>query len=252
MTLRIFPIEGLPLVSAGDDLPTMIATGAAKNGLELHDADVVVIAQKIVSKSEGRQVLLSTVMPSSEAVRLAEETEKDPRVVELILQESTEVVRKKPGVLIARHRLGHVGANAGIDQSNIDHTCGEAVLLLPLDPDKSAREICSSLRSITNKDVGVIVSDSANRPWRLGTIGIAIGAANIRVLDDRRGGKDLFGRELKVTLSNLADSIASAATLAMGETTEKIPVVVLRGLTSTLGSDDASISNRPIEEDLFR
>ena len=162
------------------------------------------------------------------------------------------MVRKKPGVLITRHRLGHVGAHAGIDQSNVDHGFGDSCLLLPVDPNASARQLQQALSKSTDRNIGVIVSDSANRPWRLGTVGIAIGSANVCVLDDRRGGHDLFGRELKVTLANVADSIAAAATLVMGETTERVPVVVVRGIEAPPGPDDASTINRPIEEDLFR
>ncbi len=252
MTLTVFPVRGLPLIKEGDDLAALISSAVRENGISAQHADVVVVAQKIVSKSEGRQVTLNTVEPSEEAQRLAEETEKDPRLVELILQESSEVVRKKPGVLITRHRLGHVGANAGIDQSNIDHNEQESCLLLPIDPDASARGLCDSLRELIGRSIGVIISDSANRPWRLGTIGIAIGASNVCVLDDRRGGTDIFGRELKITLSNIADSIATAATLVMGETTERVPVAVVRGMPESRGSEVAAMSNRPIEEDLFR
>lgn len=250
--MTLLPLRGMPLVEKGDDLVAHIVQGCAANDIQLRDADVVVVAQKIVSKSEGRQVWLESVLPSTEALSLAEQTDKDPRLVELILQESSEIVRSKPGVLITRHRLGHVGANAGVDQSNIDQSRGESVLLLPVDPDASAKRIFQSLRSITNRNIGVVISDSCNRPWRLGTIGVAIGAANIRVLDDRRGLQDLFGNDLKVTLINLADSIATAASLLMGETTEQVPAVVVRGLTNPIGSDKASMANRPIEEDLFR
>ncbi|MCY4142518.1 MAG: coenzyme F420-0:L-glutamate ligase [Gammaproteobacteria bacterium] len=250
--MTLLPLRGMPLVEKGDDLVAHIVQGCAVNAIQLRDADVVVVAQKIVSKSEGRQVWLESVVPSNAALSLAEQTDKDPRLVELILQESSEVVRSKPGVLITRHRLGHVGANAGVDQSNIDQSRGESVLLLPIDPDASANRIFQSLRSITNRNIGVVISDSSNRPWRLGTIGVAIGAANIRVLDDRRGLQDLFGNDLKVTLINLADSIATAASLLMGETTEQVPAVIVRGLTNPIGSDKASMANRPIEEDLFR
>lgn len=252
MTLSLIPLRGLPLIKKGDDLAELLVDCLRDSHVQLKDSDVVVIAQKIVSKAEGRQIQLDSVTPSEYAIQLACETEKDPRIVELILQESTDVVRKKPGVLITRHRLGHVGAHAGIDQSNVDHGSGDSCLLLPVDPDASARQLQQALSKATDRNIGVIVSDSANRPWRLGTVGIAIGSANVCVLDDRRGGHDLFGRELKVTLANVADSIASAATLVMGETTERVPAVVVRGIGALPGSDDASTINRPIEEDLFR
>lgn len=245
-------MRGLPFVKKGDNLAELLIECLSSCDVQLQDLDVVVVAQKIVSKAEGRQIQLDSVLPSDKAIELAYETEKDPRLVELILRESTEVLRKKPGVLITRHRLGHVGAHAGIDQSNIDHGSGDSCLLLPVNPDESARCLQETLSKSTGKDIGVIISDSANRPWRLGTIGMAIGAANVCVLDDRRGGLDLFERELKVTLVNVADSIATAATLVMGETTEQIPAVVAKGIAAPPGDDNASAINRPIEEDLFR
>lgn len=250
--LRITPIGGIKLVEPGDDLASLLLEGLAASGLDLEDGDILAVAQKIVSKAEGRQVDLATVEASQEACRLAQETEKDPRLVQLILDESTEVVRRKPGVLIVRHKLGLVGAHAGVDQSNVDHGAGPSALLLPKDPDASARRIRRALVEATGHRVGVLVTDSANRPWRLGTVGIAIGAAGITVLDDQRGGNDLYGRELKVTLINRADSLASAATLAMGETTERMPAALIRGFSADESDQPASAIPRPLEEDLFR
>ena len=250
--LRFAAVPGLPMIRAGDDLAALLAEALPKAGFELADGDVVCIAQKIVSKAEGRVVPLASVRPGPEAVRLARETEKDPRLVQLILDESTAVIRQRPGILIVRHRLGFVCAHAGIDQSNIDHDDGENALLLPTDPDRSAAEMRARLLELTGKSVGVVISDSHNRPWRLGTVGTAIGASGIGVLDDRRGTTDLFGRELRVTLSNRADAIAAAATLVMGETTEKIPIVIARGVAPLEGNDTARTINRPLEEDLFR
>ena len=240
------------MIEAGDDLAGIILAQIEKNGQTLEDGDVLVVAQKIVSKAEGRLVPLASVTPSAQAQQLAIETEKDPRLVELMLQESTEVVRRKPGVMILRHRLGHVGAHAGIDQSNIDHGADEAALLLPEDPDVSARTLCDEIKRRSDVGVGVLVSDSGNRPWRLGTVGMAIGAAGFPVLDDHRGGVDLYGRELKVTLINRADSIATAATLVMGETTEKVPAAIVRGFAFEPTEETAGMINRPLEEDLFR
>lgn len=240
------------MVQAGDDLAELIVGAVERSDYELVDSDIVCVAQKIVSKAEGRLIALATVTASAAAVELARETDKDPRLVELILQESDELLRKKPGVLIMRHRLGLVGAHAGIDQSNIDHEDGECALLLPLDPDHSARQLQAALRVRTGAKVAVIITDSANRPWRLGTTGIAIGAAGLTVLDDQRGGTDLYGRELKVTLINRADSIATAATLVMGETTQRIPVAIVRGLPIAEEGHTARMINRPLEEDLFR
>jgi coenzyme F420-0:L-glutamate ligase/coenzyme F420-1:gamma-L-glutamate ligase len=250
-----FGIPGLPMVAAGDDLPGLVLDALAASGLELEEGDCVCLAQKIVSKAEGRQIPLAGITPSPEAERLAAETDKDPRLVQLILDESTEVLRQKPGVLIMRHKLGLVGAHAGIDQSNIDHEGGEQALLLPVDPDASAARFRAEIKARTGKAVGVIITDSANRPWRLGTIGIAIGAAGLSVLDDHRGGRDAFGRELKVTLINRADAIASMATMIMGETTERMPAAIIRGLPLVVGNNGeqtAATIIRPLEEDLFR
>ena len=246
------PIRGIGLVEPGDDLPRILLDAITGCGIVLEDGDVVAVAQKIVSKAEGRQVDLAGVSASAEALALAEDTEKDPRLVQLILDESTGVMRKKPGVLIVRHKLGLVGAHAGIDQSNIDHGDGNAALLLPEAPDESARTIRRGLGDLTGRSVGVLITDSANRPWRLGTVGVAIGAAGLAVLDDRRGGHDLYGRELKVTLINRADSIAAAATLAMGETTERTPAALVRGLPAADTDDTAGMIVRPLEDDLFR
>lgn len=248
----VTPLPGIGMVEAGDDLAALLLDALARGGHALADGDVLAVAQKVVSKAEGRQVDLADVQASAEAEALALETDKDPRLVQLILDESTEVVRKKPGVLIVRHHLGLVGAHAGVDQSNIDHGDGKAALLLPKDPDASAEGLRTALAKASGKAVGVLVTDSANRPWRLGTVGIAIGAAGVAVLDDRRGGTDLYGRELKVTLANRADSIAAAATLAMGETTEATPAALVRGLPPATPAQPASAIVRPLEEDLFR
>ena len=251
MALSVTGIEGLPLVRPGDDL-CAILLDAINAQTALHGGDVLVIAQKIVSKAEGRLVRLDGVSPSDEAVALAAETEKDPRLVQLILDESIAVVRKRPGVLIVRHRLGFVSANAGIDQSNVDQGCGEVALLLPLDPDATAATLHRRILEETGNRVGVIISDSANRPWRLGTTAIAIGTAGIQVFDDRRGDSDLFGRELKITLVNRADSMATAAVLVMGETTERIPAALVRGFPPELPAGNAAAINRPLSEDLFQ
>jgi coenzyme F420-0:L-glutamate ligase / coenzyme F420-1:gamma-L-glutamate ligase len=250
--LSFTPIAGMPMVRSGDDLAELILAALARQNFRIEAGDILVVAQKIVSKAEGRQLPLATVTPSVEAIELAKETEKDPRLVELILRESETVLRKKPGVLIVRHRLGLVGAQAGIDQSNIEHDDDEHALLLPVDPDASARTLRDSIFALTGVHPGVIVSDSMNRPWRLGTIGGAIGCAGITVLDDRRGGHDLYGRELKVTMINRADSIATAATLVMGETTEKTPVALVRGFPQEDSPQSARDIIRPLEEDLFR
>jgi len=251
MPLSLHPLPDLPLVRAGDPLADLIVAALFGAGLQACDGDVLVIAQKVVSKVEGRQVLLASVEPSPRATSLAAEVDKDPRLVELILRESERVVRAAPGVLIVRHRLGIVCANAGIDQSNVDHGQGECALLLPEDPDRSARALRGELARATGARIGVIVSDSINRPWRLGTVGIAIGASGVQVLDDRRGAVDLFGRELKVTMSNRADQLATAAMIVMGETTERIPAVLVRGLPPDVSPQTARDGIRPVEDDLF-
>jgi coenzyme F420-0:L-glutamate ligase/coenzyme F420-1:gamma-L-glutamate ligase len=250
-TLTIHPLKNLPLIKAGDDLAAHLAEAMHSTGMTPAAGDILVVAQKIVSKAEGRLVTLADIQPSAEATELARQTGKDARLVQLILQESSSIVRKAPGILIVRHRLGFVGANAGIDQSNIGHDHGESALLLPLDPDRSARRLRSDLSKTTGIRLGVIISDSWNRPWRLGTIGGAIGSAGIKVLDDRRGQNDLFGRELKVTLINRADSIATAAMLVMGETTERVPAAVVRGFPPEDSQQTAADGNRPPAEDLF-
>lgn len=250
--LSLQAIAGVPMVQPGDDLATVTLTALANEGVALVDGDILVLAQKIVSKAEHRQFRLADITPGDEAKSLAAEVDKDPRLVQLILNESSEVLRKKPGVLIVRHKLGLVGANAGIDQSNIDHGSAEEALLLPADPDASATQLVDTIKTRTGKQTGVIIADSMNRPWRMGTIGGAIGCAGVNVLDDHRGGTDLYGRELKVTLINRADALAGAATLLMGETTEKIPLVLIRGIAPYQGDDSASDIPRPLAEDMFR
>ena len=250
-SLTIHPLKNIPLIEAGDNLADLIVEALGDAGIEPVDGDILVLAQKIVSKSEGRRVLLADIDPSAAAVRLAGETDKDPRLVELILRESSAVVRSAPGVIIVRHRLGVVSANAGIDQSNIDHADGECALLLPENPDLSALRLREALQQEFCKNLGVIVSDSMNRPWRLGTVGYAIGSAGITVLEDRRGDMDIFGRELHVTMSNHADSIATAAMLVMGETSERVPAALVRGLPPEDSSMAACDSIRPVTEDLF-
>lgn len=247
-----FAVPGMPMVEPGDDLGAQILATLAQQQVTLRDGDVVCVAQKVVSKAEDRLVLLKDVTPGPAAVALAEETDKDPRLVELILAESDEVLRKKPGVLIVRHRLGIVGANAGIDQSNIDHADGDGALLLPVDPDQSAEQLRAQLQSASSCQLAVVITDSHNRPWRLGTVGTAIGCAGLNALDDHRGGVDMYGRELKVTLINRADAIATAATLVMGETTEALPLAIVRGFPADTLHQSARDIVRPLAEDLFR
>jgi coenzyme F420-0:L-glutamate ligase/coenzyme F420-1:gamma-L-glutamate ligase len=249
--ISIRSLQGLPSIRAGDDLPELIFAAIRRSDSRLDDGDIVVIAQKIVSLAEGRLVRLDDVRPSANAIELADEVEKDPRMVELILAESTDVVKTKPGVVIVRHRLGIVGANAGIDQSNVDHSEGECALLLPEDPDQSARRLRESLMQQTGRNLSVVISDSLNRPWRLGSTGIAIGSAGLSVLDDRRGQSDMYGRELKITLSNRADAIAAAAVLIMGETIERTPVAIVSGFPAEDSAQTARDGVRPAADDMF-
>lgn len=250
--LQFHVVPDIPMIEAADDLAGILLTGLARLPVTLQDGDILVLAQKIVSKAEGRLIPLASVTPSPRAIELATETDKDPRLVQLILDESTEVMRKKPGVLIMRHRLGNVGAHAGIDQSNIAHEGGECALLLPVDPDASARRLRAALEAGTGRRLGVIIADSMNRAWRLGTIGGAIGCAGLQVLDDLRGTRDLFGRELKVTVINRVDSLAATACLLMGESVQKTPAVLIQGLPFEDSAQTARDLIRPLAEDLFR
>jgi coenzyme F420-0:L-glutamate ligase / coenzyme F420-1:gamma-L-glutamate ligase len=249
--LELFALPGLPMVQAGDDLSALILAGLGRAGQVLRDRDVVVIAQKIVSKAEGRTVDLADVVPSAEAIRLAGEVGKDPRIVQVVLSESTKVVRSRPNLMIMQHRLGFVMANAGIDQSNVTEADGrQRVLLLPCDPDGSAAAIRSRLAR--HADVGVVISDSFGRPWRRGTAGVAIGSAGIPSLIDLRGQPDLFGRRLEVSIIGFADEIAAAASLLQGQAAEGQPVVVVRGLTWQAPAAPVADVIRPPEEDLFQ
>ena len=229
--LRLDSIPNLPEVRAGDDLAALVGDGLERAEMDLADGDVLVVAQKVVSKAEGRTVDLTTVEPRPEAARLATEVDKDPRLIELVLRESTEVLRTVPGVIVVEHNLGLVMANAGIDQSNLrpgdDH--GFA-LLLPEDPDASAAALRDALGTRFGVDLAVIVNDSVGRAWRLGTVGLAIGVAGMTALWDLRGERDLFGRELLVSETGIADQVASAAQIVQGEGAEGTPVVRVRGL----------------------
>jgi coenzyme F420-0:L-glutamate ligase / coenzyme F420-1:gamma-L-glutamate ligase len=245
--VELLAVPGLPLVKAGDDLARLIG-GRLTGELALRSGDVLVLAQKIVSKAEGRMVELSTVTPSQRAVELGAEVLKDPRLVELILQESVRVVRSRPNVLIVEHKLGLIMANAGIDQSNVAPQDGvERALLLPRDPDGSAAALQKKLGA-----TAVLIIDSFGRPWRKGTTGVAIGAAGLPSLIDMRDQPDMFGRILQVTISAFADEIAAAASLVMGQADEAQPVVIVRGLTWKAPNAPAAELIRSSAEDLFR
>ncbi len=233
-------------------MPRLIAASLCEDSIELEDGDVLVLAQKIVSKSEGRFVDVSAVQASAEATDLALRCEKDARLVQLILDESSKVLRCVPGVIIVRHKLGFVMANAGIDHSNVCGGAGEEqVLLLPENPDGSARRLRSVLRRVTGADLAVIIADSFGRPWRLGTTGVCIGCDGIASLVDRRGVNDLFGQELMVTQVAVGDEVATAASILMGQTDEARPLVVVRGLEFPKEPASAQHLLRPQDEDLF-
>lgn len=255
MTLTIHPIPGIPIIRPGDSLPEIILEALKKNALTFEDEDILVIAQKIVSKAEGRFVNLNTVIPSEKALELAQVTKKDPRFVELVLQESASVLRAREGTLIVEHKLGFVCANAGIDHSNVQGLSDNAedwVLLLPENPDRSAAVIQKEVFLHTGKNVGVLIIDSHGRAWRLGTVGVAIGLAGVPALVDLRGKPDIFGYRLRVTVVGAADELAAAASLVMGQADEMIPAVLVRGFPYPLRRSSLNELIRPKEQDLFR
>ena len=243
-------VTDIPLIQPCDDLSTVFIDALVRDGIDLSDKDIVVVAQKIVSKAEDRYVDLNAVHPSPRALGLAAEVAKDPRLVEVILRESQEVLRYRQGVLIVVHRLGFVMANAGIDRSNLPYD--ERVLLLPEQPDISCANLRRRLEEHYGVQVGVIINDSVGRAWRNGIVGLALGVAGVPALHDLRSRKDLFGRELLVTQVGLADEVAAAASLLMGQADEGIPVVIVRGLDWE--ASDAGINPvlRPKQMDLFR
>jgi len=254
--LTLSALPDFPEVRAGDDLAALLLERLGASCWTLRDSDVVVLAQKIVSKAEGRHVNLADVVPSARALALAEHVHKDPRLVELILSESNRIVRAAKDVLIVEHRLGFIMANAGIDQSNVGAGEGgegaEYALLLPFDPDASAARVRAALELHTGRAVGVIINDSFGRPWRMGTVGVAIGVAGWPATLDLRGRPDRYGRALRVTVVGHADEIAAAASLLMGQSNEGRPVVVLRGLNAGAAPSEARSLLRPVAEDLFR
>lgn len=251
--LELRALPGLPEIEPGCDLALLLHQAALRAGLGFAAGDVLVVAQKAVSKAEGRYVDLREVQPSAEARALAERVRKDPRFVEVVLRESAGVVRATANVLITRHRLGYVMANAGIDRSNVP-PAGEAerVLLLPQDPDGSARALRAALGALAGVAPGVVVSDSFGRPWRVGTVNVALGVAGLPAVVDQRGGQDRNGRRLETTQVALADAVAAAAGLAMGEAAESTPAVRVRGLNWRSPEGDGQSLIRPLAEDLFR
>jgi coenzyme F420-0:L-glutamate ligase/coenzyme F420-1:gamma-L-glutamate ligase len=247
------PLSGIKMVEPGDDLGAIAVEAFTANGLVPEKGDVLVVAQKVVSKAEGRYVDVTAVEPSTNAIELARQVDKDPRFVEVVLSEAKRVVRHRPGLLIVEHKLGFVMANAGIDHSNVPTEGGaERVLLLPEDPDRSARSLRERLAEVFGTQIGIIISDSFGRPWRKGTVGVALGAAGLPAFIDMRGHPDLFGRELLVTETGFADEIAAAAGLLMGQADEAMPMVLVRGLSWSAPEVPAAALIRPTEHDLFR
>jgi coenzyme F420-0:L-glutamate ligase/coenzyme F420-1:gamma-L-glutamate ligase len=251
--LTLTAVPGIPLIAPGDDLGAIIIDAINVAKLLLFAGDVVVVAQKIVSKAQGRFINLDSVVPSARARAVAKEAQKDPRLVEVILSESVRIVRNHPNVLIVEHHSGFVAANAGVDRSNVsDSNMKDTVLLLPADADSAAAELRAKLENRFNVPLGVVISDSFGRPWRYGTVGVAIGCAGIRSLRDLRGEPDLFGHALEVTENAMADEIASAASLLMGQADEAKPVVLVSGLPPSEKHNPAKALIRPASEDLFR
>ena len=255
MALSLTSLPNIPLIRRGDHLADILLNSIKAASLELQDNDILVLAQKIVSKAEGRMVNLATVTPSAHAIELAPQVDKDARLLELILQESNEVLRVRKGVIVVEHKLGFVCANAGIDHSNVmgeGDTNEEYVLLLPEDPDASAAKLREEIEQITGKTIGVMIIDSHGRAWRHGTVGICIGVSGLPSLIDERGWKDLFGYTLKATIVAVADELAAAASLVMGQAAEGTPAVLVRGYPYPLGEGSLKELIRPKEMDMFR
>ncbi len=251
--LSLSVVPSVPLIAPGDDLGAVIVRAMDESGMRPVDGDIIVVAQKIVSKSQNRFVDLSTVTPSPRAEGVAAAVGKDPRLIEVILSESVRIVRQHQHVLITEHRAGFISANAGVDRSNLDAPAGkDLVLRLPADCDGVAESLRASLQGHYGARLGVIVSDSFGRPWRRGTVGVALGAAGISALNDLRGHPDLFGRRLEATETGFADEVASAASLLMGQANEANPVVLVSGFSVSDRHMPASALIRPASEDLFR
>jgi coenzyme F420-0:L-glutamate ligase/coenzyme F420-1:gamma-L-glutamate ligase len=254
-SLVLTPLAGIPMVKSGDNLAQIILNGLSQSSILLRDGDILVLAQKIVSKAEGRWVNLVSVLPSQHAINLGAEIDKDSRLVQLILDESSQVLRKRKGTIIVEHRLGFICANAGIDHSNVSGAGNkneEWVLLLPKDPDSSAQNIRVALEKASGASLGVVIIDSHGRAWRQGVVGVAIGLSGLPGLVDLRGKSDLFGYTLRITTVGAADELAAAASLVMGQADEATPIVHVRGFPYRLRESSLKELIRPVEQDLFR
>jgi coenzyme F420-0:L-glutamate ligase/coenzyme F420-1:gamma-L-glutamate ligase len=249
LILQVLGLSKIPIVKQGDSVADQIVEAAREEGVRIENRDIIVIAQKIVSKAEGHLVSLNSVKPSAQAEKLAKTTGKDPRHVEVILKETARVVRNSGPHLIMETHHGFVCANAGVDKSNVPES--DALITLPADPDKSAETIRNRIMELTGAQVGVIISDTFGRAWRIGQVNVAIGVAGVQPIIDYRGSKDMFGYVLNVTQMAVADELASAAELVMRKSTG-IPVVIIRGFECILGSGSGKELLRPREEDLFR
>ncbi len=255
MSLILTSLKNISIIRQDDDLADILVDSLYSSNLVLEDNDIIVIAQKIISKAEGRMVNLAAVTPSAQAIEIAIKADKDPRAVELMIQESNEILRIRPGMIIVEHKLGFVCANAGIDHSNVGNDGdkkNEYVLLLPVDPDASAQKIREQIKQKTNMNIGVAIIDSHGRAWRNGTVGVCIGLSGLPALIDERGWKDLFGYTLKATIVGVADELAAAASLVMGQAAEGIPVVHVRGFPYPLGEGSLKELIRPKGQDMFR
>lgn len=250
--LTFIPVLGVGQVRPGDDLVTLLGSALTSQGISLLPADILVVTQKIVSKAEGQYVALQDVEVGDQAAELAAVTGKDSRLVQIVLDEASAVVRAAKDVLITRHRTGHVTANSGVDQSNSGSSDSDLALLLPADADASALNLRAGFAARFGCAIGIVISDSFGRPWRIGTVGVALGASGVPALWDRRGEIDRDGRELKVTQVAIGDMLATAAALVMGEGAEGVPAVLVRGLTLPAQDVPASALVRPLEQDLFQ
>jgi coenzyme F420-0:L-glutamate ligase/coenzyme F420-1:gamma-L-glutamate ligase len=255
MPLVLTPLSGFPLVAAGDSLAALVLAALEGNHIELDDGDIIVLGQKVVSKAEGRMINLAEIKPTARARQIARKTSKDARVIEIILNESRRILRAVPGIIIVEHKLGFICANAGIDHSNVagpGSSVEEYVLLLPSNPDRSAAQIRSELELHVSRRLGIIINDSHGRPWRFGTVGTCIGVSGVPPLVDERGRTDLFGYRLKATIVGVADELAAAASLMMGQAAEGMPVVHVRGFPYPLREGSMPELLRPAAQDLFR
>jgi coenzyme F420-0:L-glutamate ligase / coenzyme F420-1:gamma-L-glutamate ligase len=250
--LTITPLTGFPLVKPGNNIAALMWQTLKENHITLENNDILVVTQKVISKAENQIRLLASIAPSDEAQILSEETGKNPALCQVIIEQSNEVLRKRPGLIISEHRIGFVCANAGVDHSNLDQAGGDHVLCLPQDPDKSAENIRRFLEDQSRKSIGVLIIDSHGRAWRLGTVGISIGTSKVPELVNKIGDQDLFGQELRATVIGAADQLAAAAALVMGEADEGIPLVHVRGFPYALRDTSINEVLRSKEKDLFR